>query len=112
MTHQALLTFGFVIALTGAAAAQTQTPAQEPPRPGVVVQGSSDVSVGGLPATRSGDATSGGVVVEGSSDVFINGKPATRLGDRTNCGVVVRGSGNVFINGRPMARTGDNTSGC
>ena len=88
-----------------------ETPLAQPP--GVVVQGSTDVQVGDLPAVRSGDATSpGGVVSEGSSNVFINGRPAARLGDRTNCGVIVRGSGSVFINGKPMARVGDNTSGC
>ena len=107
--HKALLTFGLLCAITGVAHAQSETPA-----PGVVVQGSSDVQSGGLPAARVGDGTTtpGGGVVEGSSDVFINGKPAARLGDKTNCGVVVRGSGNVFINGKPMARVGDNTSGC
>ena len=107
--HKALLTLGLLSAIAGVAHAQSETPA-----PGVVVQGSSDVQSGGLPAARVGDGTTtqGGGVVEGSSDVFINGKPAARLGDKTNCGVVVRGSGNVFINGKPMARVGDNTSGC
>ena len=109
MMHKALLTIGLVSMIAGAAHAQSETPA-----PGVVVQGSSDVQSGGLPAARVGDGTTtpGGGVNEGSSDVFINGKPAARLGDRTNCGVVVRGSSNVFINGKPMARVGDNTSGC
>ena len=107
--HKALLAVGLVSAIAGAAHAQTEAPA-----PGVVVQGSSDVQSGGLPAARVGDGTTtpGGGVVQGSSDVFINGKPAARLGDKTNCGVVVRGSSNVFINGKPMARVGDNTSGC
>ena len=79
--HKALLTAGLVSLIAGAAYAQAEAPA-----PGVVVQGSSDVQSGDLPAARAGDATSGGGVVEGS--------------------------GNVFINGKPMARTGDNTSGC
>jgi len=107
--HKALLTLGLLSAMAATAHAQTETPA-----PGVVVQGSSDVQSGGLPAARVGDGTTtqGGGVVEGSSNVFINGKPAARLGDKTNCGVVVRGSSNVFINGKPMARVGDNTSGC
>ncbi len=110
LSHKTLLTAGLVSALAltaGIAQAQEQPP-------GVVVQGSTDVQVGDLPAARGGDATTapGGVVTEGSSDVFINGRPAARLGDRTNCGVIVRGSGNVFINGKPMARVGDNTSGC
>jgi uncharacterized Zn-binding protein involved in type VI secretion len=106
-SHQALLTLGLVVALAGVAHAQSEAPA-----PGVVVQGSSNVQSGNLPAARVGDATTGpnGGVVEGSSNVFINGKPAARVGDKTNCGVVVRGSSNVFINGKPMARVGDNTS--
>ena len=109
--QKTLLTLGLICALVGTA--QGQTNAQtEAPAPGVVVQGSSDVQVGDLPAARAGDATSGGVVTQGSSDVFIGGKPAARVGDRTNCGVVVSGSSNVFINGKPMARTGDRTSGC
>jgi uncharacterized Zn-binding protein involved in type VI secretion len=106
-SHQALLTLGLVVALAGAAHAQSEAPA-----PGVVVQGSSNVQSGNLPAARVGDATSNpdSGVVEGSSNVFINGKPAARVGDKTNCCVVVRGSSNVFINGKPMARVGDNTS--
>jgi uncharacterized Zn-binding protein involved in type VI secretion len=107
MLNKALLTLALIAATTATVHAQSQTPA-----PGVVVQGSSDVQSGDLPAARAGDATSGGTLVEGSSDVFINGRPAGRLGDRTNCGVIVRGSSNVFINGKPMARVGDNTSGC
>jgi uncharacterized Zn-binding protein involved in type VI secretion len=109
MSRQALLTLGLVVVLTGVAQAQAEKPAS-----GVVVQGSSDVRSGDLPAARVGDATTtpDGGVVGGSSNVFINGKPAARVGDKTNCGVVVRGSSNVFINGKPMARVGDNTSGC
>jgi len=104
---KAFLTVGIILAIAGAAQAQD-------PAPGVVVQGSSDVLSGGLPAARQSDATTtpGSGVEEGSSNVIINGRPAARLGDRTNCGVIVRGSNNVFINGRPMARTGDPTSGC
>ena len=107
--HKALLTVGLVCLIAGPVQAQSETPA-----PGVVVQGSSSVQSGGLPAARVGDGTTtpGGGVVEGSNNVFIDGKPAARLGDKTNCGVVVRGSSNVFINGKPMARVGDNTSGC
>jgi uncharacterized Zn-binding protein involved in type VI secretion len=105
--HKALLTVGIICTLAGAAQAQD-------PTLGVVVQGSSDVRSGGLPAARKDDSTTtpGSGVEEGSGNVTINGKPAARLGDRTNCGVIVRGSSNVFINGKPMARTGDNTSGC
>ncbi len=110
--QKALLTLGLAFVI--AAPAYAQTTQTEAPASGVVVQGSSDVQSGGLPAARVGDATTtpDGGVAEGSSDVFINGKPAARVGDRTNCGVIVRGSSNVFINGKPMARTGDNTAGC
>jgi uncharacterized Zn-binding protein involved in type VI secretion len=105
MMHKALLTVALLCIGASAAIAQ---------QPGVVVQGSSDVLSGGLPAARQNDSTTtkGTGVEEGSPDVIINGRPAARLGDRTNCGVIVRGSNNVFINGRPMARTGDVTSGC
>jgi uncharacterized Zn-binding protein involved in type VI secretion len=109
--HKASLALlGLVAMITAAAQAQ----AQQVPAPGVVVQGSSTVQSGDLPAARVGDATTtpGGGVVQGSSNVFIDGKAAGRLGDKTNCGVIVRGSSNVFINGKPMARVGDNTSGC
>lgn len=82
--------------------------------PGVIVGGSGNVSVGGQPAARKGDATdSGTAVVEGSPNVFINGKPAATVGDRTGCGgITVGGSGNVFVNGKPLARSGDLTTGC
>jgi uncharacterized Zn-binding protein involved in type VI secretion len=114
LSHKTLLTAGLVSALALTVGVLVDTASAQEQPPGVVVQGSTDVQVGDLPAARGGDATTapGGVVTEGSSDVFINGRPAARLGDRTNCGVIVRGSGNVFINGKPMARVGDNTSGC
>ena len=60
-SYKALLALGLVSALAGAAHAQAETPA-----PGVVVQGSSDVQSGGLPAARVGDGTTtpgGGVVI-------------------------------------------------
>ena len=89
-----------------AAAAQAQ-------QPGVVVQGSDSVSIGGHSAARQGDVTTNGVIVEGSKNVFINGKPAAIAGSRTDCnGVVVGGGGGVYINGKPAARSGDQTSGC
>ena len=74
--------------------------------PGVVTEGSGNVSVGGQPAARKGDRTDdGGAVVEGSSNVFINGRPAVRVGDRTGCGgVAVGGASNVFVNGSPGPR--------
>src|SRR5215831_18943065 len=69
---KAFLTVGIII-LAIAGAAQAQDPA-----PGVVVQGSSDVLSGGLPAARQNDATTtpGTGVEEGSSNVIINGRPA------------------------------------
>ena len=109
--RKALLALGLISMI--AAAADVPAYAQAPV-PGVVVQGSSSVQSGDLPAARVGDATTtpDGGVVQGSSNVFIDGKAAARVGDKTNCGVIVRGSSNVFINGKPMARAGDNTSGC
>jgi uncharacterized Zn-binding protein involved in type VI secretion len=109
--HKALLALGPVAMIAAAAHAPAYAQA---PVPGVVVQGSSSVQSGDLPAARVGDATTtpDGGVVQGSSNVFIDGKAAARVGDKTNCGVIVRGSSNVFINGKPMARAGDNTSGC
>lgn len=89
--------------------------AQDTPKlPGVVTGGSGNTSIGGMPATRKGDATTdGSAVVEGSPNVFINGRPAATVGDRTGCGsIVVGGGGGVFINGKPAARAGDVTTGC
>ncbi|MGE0627816.1 MAG: PAAR domain-containing protein [Hyphomicrobiaceae bacterium] len=87
--------------------------------PGVIMDGSGNVSVGGQAAARKGERTTGsgadgaGKIVEGSSNVFINGRPAATLGDRTGCGgIVVGGSSNVFVNGKPLARSGDLTTGC
>lgn len=90
--------------------------AQERPAgvPGVVTEGSGNVSIGGQSAARKGDRTDGdGAIVEGSSNVFINGKPAATMGDKTGCGgVTIGGGGGVFINGKPAARAGDLTTGC
>lgn len=96
------------------ASAVAQTAEQPSGPPGVITQGSGDVSVGGQPAARQGDATVGGdALIEGSPNVFINGRPAATAGGRTGCGgTTVSGSSNVFINGKPMARTGDMTTGC
>ncbi|WP_424631215.1 PAAR domain-containing protein [Bradyrhizobium sp. SYSU BS000235] len=104
---------GLVLALI--ATSSFPASAQERPgTPGVVNRGSESVSIGGKPAARQGDTTTGGnVVVEGSKNVFINGKPAAVTNGKTSCGgVVVGGGGNVFINGKPAARSGDQTSGC
>jgi uncharacterized Zn-binding protein involved in type VI secretion len=94
-----------------AAAQQTESTAAVP---SVITGGSSDVTLGGMPAARSGDATDrGDALAEGSSNVFINGRPAVTLGDRTGCGgLTVGGASNVFINGKPVARSGDMTTGC
>jgi uncharacterized Zn-binding protein involved in type VI secretion len=91
-----------------------ERPAAPPAAPGVVTEGSGNVSVGGLPSARKGDRTDGdGAIVEGSSNVFINGKPAATMGDKTGCGgITVGGGGGVFINGKPAARAGDMTTGC
>ena len=82
--------------------------------PGVITQGSGNVSAGGQAAARKGDTDDkGNPLIEGSPNVFINGRPAATLGDRTGCGgVTVGGSSNVFVNGKPLARAGDMTSGC
>jgi uncharacterized Zn-binding protein involved in type VI secretion len=94
------------------AAAQQAEP--QPTAPGVITGGSGNVSVGGMPAARSGDATDqGDALAEGSPNVFINGRPAVTMGDSTGCGgVTVGGASNVFINGKPVARSGDMTTGC
>jgi len=99
------------LALTLIAAGSTPAAAQTS---GAIDGGSNDVIVGGRPAARQGDATTGGDAFASSSpNVMINGKPAVVQGDRTGCGgVVVGGGGNVFINGKPMARSGDATAGC
>ena len=67
----------------GSAAAQGTNPAP-PGAPGVITEGSSNVTIGGQSAARKGDQAAGeGGIVGGSSNVFINGKPAARAGDLT-----------------------------
>jgi uncharacterized Zn-binding protein involved in type VI secretion len=109
----ALLAQALIASGAGIAAAQG---ANTPPSgtPGVITEGSSNVSIGGQSAARKGDAAAGeGAISGGSSNVFINGKPAATAGDRTGCGgVTVGGGGGVFINGKPAARAGDLTTGC
>lgn len=89
-------------------------PQPEAASPGVIVEGSESVTIGGQSAARVGDQTStGDVVVEGSSNVFINGKPAAVQGGTTDCGgIVIGGASNVFINGKPAAGTGSVATGC
>lgn len=102
--------------VTGIVPCTAQTTTVEPAAgtPGIITQGSGNVSVGGQSAARKGDADDrASAVVEGSSNVFINGRPAVTVGDRTGCGgVVVGGASNVFVNGKPVARAGDMTTGC
>ncbi len=102
------------IGVAGIAAAQTTPGDPSAGMPGVVTEGSGDVSIGGQSAARKGDAAAGdGSIAGGSSNVFINGKPAATTGDRTGCGgITVGGGGGVFINGKPAARAGDLTTGC
>ena len=74
------------------------------------------------PAARVGDPTShGGVVVAGSTNVFIGGLPAARVGSFATCpqsipgqpptphvgGPIVSGAATVLVNGVPAARAGD-----
>lgn len=103
-----------LLAPTVAVAQSGGSGSPQPAGPGVITDGAKGVSIGGAPAARVGDRTSGGdAVVSGSSNVFINGKPAVTVGDTTGCGgVVVGGASGVFINGKPVARAGDVTTGC
>ena len=86
----------------------------QPGTPGVITEGSSNTTIGGAGAARTGDRTSNSTAVQqGSSNVFINGRPAVTTGDKTGCGgIVVGGGSNVFVNGKPIARAGDITTGC
>ena len=104
--------FGLVMISVPAMAEDAPPPAAA--SPGVIVEGSESVTIGGQSAARVGDKTnSGNVVVGGSSDVFINGKPAATQGDSTDCGgIIIGGSSNVFINGKPAAGTGSVATGC
>lgn len=110
----ALLLVQIASSAAGAALAQDRPSAPPAGVPGVITEGSSNVSIGGQSAARKGDSAAGeGAIVGGSSNVFINGKPAATTGDRTGCGgVTVGGGGGVFINGKPAARAGDLTTGC
>jgi uncharacterized Zn-binding protein involved in type VI secretion len=114
--YLATMVLGGCLALGVASAAMAEEPADAlpPAAPGVITEGSGDVSVGSLPAARKGDAASDGAAIEqGSSNVFINGKPAVTVGDKTGCGgTTVSGASNVFVNGKPLARAGDLTTGC
>jgi len=76
--------------------------------PSKVIQGSSDVFVGGLPQHRKGDAIMKHKKKSshlrksacGSSSVFVNSKQAVRIGDCVSCGgLLVTGCGSVVIGG-------------
>lgn len=112
-----LMRMTFAAALLALLVAAPRSEAQQQPQggaPGVITQGSSDVSIGGQAAARKGDATDSGTALsQGSSNVYINGRPAVTTGDKTGCGgIAIGGGSNVFINGKPVARAGDVTSGC
>jgi len=56
----------------------------------------------------------GGPVLEGASNVFIGGMPAASVGSLCECDgppdSIVKGSQSVFIGGKPAARMGDATA--
>ncbi|PXW24943.1 PAAR domain-containing protein [Paraburkholderia caballeronis] len=72
---------------------------------GVVVSGSCDVLINGIPAAMVGASVavcalhpSAQAVVLGSGTVFINNLPATFLGGITSCGAPIAcGSPDVFV---------------
>ncbi len=111
------------LVLASSAVRAEDAPQPEAASPGVVVEGSENVTIGGQSAARAGDQTStGNVIVEGSSNVFINGKPAAVQGGATDCGGIVPkarlrhdvigSSSGVYINGKPAAGTGSVATGC
>ena len=108
------MAFGILAFCVTGGVALAQAPTPPTGGVGVITEGSGNVSVGGQPAARQGDATTAGdALVEGSPNVFINGRPAAVLGGKTGCGgTTVGGASNVFINGKPVARSGDLTTGC
>jgi len=85
-------------------------PACPHPVTGMIVKGSTDVFINGLPAARKDDpgvhiaccAANQFTISAGSSTVFINGIAAARKGDSTkHCGGqgnIKAGSSNVIIN--------------
>lgn len=89
--------------------------AYQPPPVAVVVQGSGDVMVGGVPAARAGDLLSDGsalgapaVGTTTSNNVFINGRPAVVAnGDGGGGGGSVIFGRGVYVNGKPLVGLGD-----
>jgi uncharacterized Zn-binding protein involved in type VI secretion len=61
-----------------------------------------------------------GMIVTGSQNVFVNGLPAARQDDKGlhapccdgNNFTLSQGSGTVLVNGKPIARTGDSSTHC
>lgn len=112
---KAIATLGTLLAAISAQTLTTEpAAAQKKDCPPAVATGSSNVTIDGRMAARSGDLTGcGETVVEGSPNVFINGKPAAVVGDKTDCGgAIVTGSKGVFINGKPVASAGSLTTDC
>ena len=69
---------------------------------GPIIQGSSNVRIGGLFAARKGDKVIHGkgfeTIGKGEPTVRINGKPAARMGDKVDCkGIIVGGCLTVRI---------------
>jgi uncharacterized Zn-binding protein involved in type VI secretion len=114
MGRRAAWTIVAALAAAGSGWAQDRQNDLTSQTPSVIIKGSGDTSIDGLPAARKGDTTDRGDKLEqGSPNVFIDGKPAVTVGDGTSCGgTTVSGAPNVFINGKPVARAGDLTSGC
>lgn len=85
---------------------------------GVIISGSNNVTVNGIPMARQGDpfqSNSNGIgtIIQGSPDVTQSAAVA-RVGDQVKAGsvvgVVTSGSPNVTCDGKPVARVGDSTS--
>ncbi|MBQ1783510.1 MAG: PAAR domain-containing protein [Gammaproteobacteria bacterium] len=81
---------------------------------GPVIQGSPNVTIGGLPAARVGDTLicvgPPDKIKKGSSSVFINGKEAARMGDSTDHGgVIVMGNPTVIIGDSPWRGPNEDT---
>lgn len=70
---------------------------------GLIISGSPDVLVNGLPAARLGDGVqghglgehSGPTLMTGSPNVFVNGIALCREGDSASCGHTASGSSDV-----------------
>jgi len=71
---------------------------------GVVIQASSQSTVGGVGIARMGDKTvcpthGSAPIISGDSSLIIDGKPAARAGDKTACGAsLIAGQQNAIDN--------------